>query len=313
MRKVDGCCGLKTNGNRKKKTCQLINWGSIWVPGQLPPNQSSLSLLVKLQIFPCQLSNHCWWFRNQKKQTTWDVKKTCESWDEPTTFPSSGEWIPDFWLPSSSMDPMTSWSFRNLLEVKTLKTIMEENGHKHIDILKVRSGGYPWLGANFGLAWDAAGWSGFYFDVFLWSGFCLQRSSKGVTHTHGGETGTRTHFKRECSETSKFTSDHWPSRKVHDSRSSDFCLRPCRKKGMESREPDGCVWVSVYFPFRHQLMLVNLWLVFICLVVFCEQDELVSVALTETVWGNYLYIYIYINAHRIFTRGKPHWNATERN
>ena len=33
-------------------------------------------------------------------------------------------------------------------------------------------------------------------------------------------------------------------------------------------------------------MLVNLWLVFICLVVFCSQDELVSVALTETVWGN---------------------------
>ena len=117
---------------------------------------------------------------------------------------------------------------------------MEENGHKHIDILKVPSGGYPWLGANFGLAWDAAGWSGFTLTCFLWSGFACNVLPKGP-RTHGGETGTRTHCNRECSETSKFTSDHWPSRKVHDSRSSDFCLRPCRKKGMESREPDGCV------------------------------------------------------------------------
>ena len=76
-------------------------------------------------------------------------------------------------------------------KVKTLKTIMEENGHKHIDILKVPSGGYP-LRGQLGLAWDVAGCLGFYFDVFFVEWFLLATFKKG-SRTHGGETGTRTY------------------------------------------------------------------------------------------------------------------------
>lgn len=53
-------------------------------------------------------------------------------------------------------------------KVKTLKTIMEENGHKHIDILKVPSGGYPLRGPT--LSWLRM-WQGWLvlngFDVFF--------------------------------------------------------------------------------------------------------------------------------------------------
>ena len=217
MRKVDGCCGLKTNGNRKKKNHNL-SVESI-SPCQAPKfSMSTFQPLLMVQ--------------KSKKQTTWDVKRPCESWD--FNYQNLKWWVNPWFLVAikqhGSHDIMEPPPFPPSSKVKTLKTIMEENGHKHIDILKVPSGGYPWLGANFGLAWDAAGWLRFYFEVFSVDSFLLATFFQRG-HAHMVVKLVRAHTvteSAECSETSKFTSDRWPSRKVHDPRSSDLCLRPCR-------------------------------------------------------------------------------------